>query len=220
MKGLLIILIFFIIFEIPISLGMGLIFKKMKLDFKKGIIPFYNKIILIKYYRLPQYHLILTFVPLIGLYTNYIINEKMCKQYNKNIVYALQLTFMPFIYNIFLGLELKETKEDESIDNYFEDQKNLYQKTEKKETEPIEKDEYVWKPKKINKSTTVYKASRNNLSARVNINKKTNDQIIDNKVNDKQKRKNNNEEAKNCPKCGAKMALDAEICFLCGTKLK
>ena len=67
MKTLLILLLIFILLEIPISYGMGLIFKKLGLDFKKGIIPFYNKIILIKQYELPQYHLILIFIPLVGL---------------------------------------------------------------------------------------------------------------------------------------------------------
>ena len=48
MKTLLIVLLMFILLEIPISYGMGLIFKKLGFDLKKGIIPFYNKIILIK----------------------------------------------------------------------------------------------------------------------------------------------------------------------------
>ena len=73
MRTLLIILLLFILFEIPTSYGMGLIFKKLGYDFKKGIIPFYNKIILIKEYNLPQYHLLLIFIPLVGLYTNYLI---------------------------------------------------------------------------------------------------------------------------------------------------
>lgn len=174
MNLILVILIIFILVEIPISIGMGLIFKKINLEFKKGIIPFLNKIELIKHYRLPMYHLILIFIPIIGLYTNYEIYKMICKQTKKEFMYVLELTFFPFIYNIILGLELKEQNE-KNIDNYFEDQKNLYQKEpkEKKET----KDEYVWKPIKKTKANNVYKASRNKT-----INKKNkNEEIIDNK---------------------------------------
>lgn len=210
MNLILVILIIFILVEIPISIGMGLIFKKINLEFKKGIIPFLNKIELIKHYRLPMYHLILIFIPIIGLYTNYEIYKMICKQTKKEFMYVLELTFFPFIYNIILGLELKEQNE-KNIDNYFEDQKNLYQKEpkEKKET----KDEYVWKPIKKTKANNVYKASRNKT-----INKKNkNEEIIDNKkeIEGIKKTKHN---TKICPKCGAKMMENAEICFLCGTK--
>lgn len=217
MKGLLVTLLILLIFQIPTCFGMGLIFKKMKLDFKKGIIPFYNKIILIKYYKLPKYHLILIFIPIVSLYSNYCVYQKMCKQFKKEYIYILQLTFFPFIYNIFLGLELKEPEEREQIDNYFEDQKNLYEKPgEEKEIKKINEDEYIWQPKKIYKSKTIYKASRNNLNAKVNINRTRNNDIIDNKNNNQEK--NKKDDAKTCPKCGALMANDATICFLCGTK--
>lgn len=214
MRIFLIILVLFIIFEIPTCIGMGLIFKKKKLNFKKGIIPFYNKIILINYYKLPQYHLILIFIPIVSIYTNYLIYSKMCKEHNKEFLYILELTFFPFIYNIFLGLELKEKGNYTQVDNYFEDQKNLYE-TRGEKQEKIE-DEYVWYPKKINKSNTVYKASRNKLNARVNINLEKNNNIIDNK---KKKTKINENNTKICPNCGAKISDDTKVCYICGTKL-
>lgn len=218
MKGLLAVSLIFLIFQIPTCFGMGLIFKKMKLDFKKGIIPFYNKIILIKYYKLPQYHLILIFIPLVALYSNYYIYQKMCKQFKKEFLYILQLTFFPFIYNIFLGLELKEIEQSEQIDNYFEDQKNLYEKSEaSEEPNKIKEDEYIWQPKKIDKNKTIYKASRNNLNAKVNIQRTNSDEIIDNKINNNRPRKKN-DNSKLCPKCGALMTKEATVCFLCGTK--
>ena len=210
MQILLVILILFIIFEIPTCIGMGLIFKKIKLEFIKGIIPFYNKIILIKKYGLPQYNLILIFIPLVGLYTNFCIYKKLAKIYNKNIIYVLELTFLPFIFNIFLGLEIKE--QEEQISNYFEDQKNLYEKEEKQDS----KDEYIWYPKQKIKSDTIYKASRNKLNAKVNINIQKNDEIIDNKQQIKKIEKSN---TKICPNCGTKVSETREVCFVCGTKL-
>ncbi len=212
MRTLLIILILFIIFEIPTCIGMGLIFKKKNLGLKKGIIPFYNKIILIKYYKLPQYHLIIMFIPIINIYTNYLIYSKMCKEHNKETLYAIELTLFPFIYNIFLGLELKDTQKKETIDNYFEDQKNVY---ETHTNEKPNKEEYTWKPQKITIPKTVYKATRNKLNAKVNINLERNNNIIDNKNNKTLKDDN----SKICPKCGAKMAPNTKICYICGTKI-
>lgn len=212
MRLILVFLIIYIIFEIPISIGMGLIFKKLKLDCKKGLIPIYNRLILIKYYKLPKYHLALAFIPLIFLYTNYLINEKLTKQFNKDLLYIIKLTLLPFIYNIFFALEIEEPQQ-ENIDNYFEDQKNIYKKEDVKKEEV--KDEYIWQPKKIEKSNTVYKATRNNISAKVNIEKTNNTDIIDNKKDKKLK-----QDIIECPKCHAKLKEDVEICFLCGTKLK
>lgn len=214
MEIILIILILFIILEIPTSIGMGLIFKKTNLGFTKGIIPFYNKIILIKEYKLPQYNFILIFIPLIGLYTNYLIYKEICKKYKKDKLYVLELTIFPFVFNIFLGLELK-SEEKEEIDDYFENQKSLNEK-QKAEEKPEIKDEYIWLPKQQIKSDTVYKASRNKLNAKVNINIKENNEIINNykKVNQKEK-----EILKICPNCGAKIYKEQETCYICGTKL-
>lgn len=213
MQILLVILIIFIIFEIPTCIGMGIIFKKTKLEFNKGIIPFYNKIILIKKYKLPLYHMILVFIPLAAIYTNYCIYEKLIKPYNKNIIYLLEITLFPCIFNILFGLEITEQQE-EQIDNYFEDQKNLYEKGE--ETQETKKDEYIWYPKQRVKSNTIYRASRNNLNAKVNINIQKNNEIIDNKKIIDKKDKTNK---KICPHCGTRVSETSEVCFVCGTKL-
>lgn len=200
METVLIILIIFILFEIPTCIGMGLIFQKMNIEFKKGIIPFYNKILLIKKYKLPQYHLILIFIPIIGIYTNYVIYEKICKEYNKDFLYLLELTFFPFVYNIFLGLELKQKEE-------------IVENTNK--IEPEKKDEYTWQPRARIKSNTVYKATRNNLNEKVDIQINKNE-IINNKITTNQKEK---KDTKPCPNCGTKVSNNAETCFVCGTKL-
>ncbi|MBP3920296.1 MAG: zinc ribbon domain-containing protein [Bacilli bacterium] len=214
MNLLLVIFVLYIVFEIPICFGMGLIFKKMNLDFNRGIIPFYNKMILIKYYKLPMYHLILIFIPIVGLYTNFVIYSNLCKQCNKNFMYIIELTFFPFVYNIFLGLEM-ESKGVEAIDNYLEDQKSLYEKGNSDKIS-VDKDEYVWRPEKKIKSGSVYKATRNNVSAKVNIKPKSSNNIIDNKKQIDGVKKEH--DTKVCPKCGAKMSKDASVCFLCGTK--
>ena len=210
MKILITLLIIFIIFEIPISFGMGLIFKKKNLDFKKGIIPFYNKIILIKKYNLPQYHLILTFIPIIGLYTNFIIYKKIVN--NKDLIYILELTLMPFIFNIFLGIELKNEKEE--IENYFEDQKDFYSKEDQHEQPKEQEDEYIWYAKQKIKSDTIYKASKNKMNAKINLNTQNNNTIIYKKTIE--------QPTKNkivCPNCGAQLPDNTEICFACGTKI-
>jgi hypothetical protein len=212
MEYLFAIIIIFIIFEIPTCIGMGLIFKKEHMDIKKGIIPFYNKIILIRKYNLPQYYIILIFIPIIGLYANYEIYKKMTEKYNKNIVYVLELTFLPFIYNIFLGLEIKQQEE---IENYFEDQKEIYNLKDRNTSQEKPKDEYIWFPKQKIKSDTVYKASRNSLNAKVNVSIKNNEEIINNNKN-KQTRETNK---KICPNCGNKISANAEVCYICGNKM-
>lgn len=214
MEILLVFLIIFIIFEIPTCLGMGLIFKKKNLDFKKGIIPFYNKIILIKHYKLPQFHMLLTFIPIINMFTNFCIYKKLAEQYKKGFIDILELTFFPFIFNIFLGLEIKQESKEQAED-FFENQNELYNKNETEEEIDNQKEEYNWFPKPKIKSDTVYKASRNSLNAKVNINIQANDEIIDNKSM-KQKENNN---LKTCPNCGAKVPKNIETCFICGTKL-
>ena len=214
MKTLLIILLLYIILEIPTSYGMGLIFKKLGFDLKKGIVPFYNKIILIRQYNLPLYHLILIFIPFLGLYTNYVIYKRIIKNNNLDNSYIIQLTLFPFVFNIFLGVELKQQEKKEKIENYFEDQKNIYDIDLPDEEE--KKDEYVWHPKKSIKSNTVYKASRNNLNAKVNINIENNTEIIDNKKNKKEKGIDN---PKTCPNCGTKNKSKSNTCYICGTKI-
>ena len=214
MEMLLVFFTIFILFEIPSCIGMGLIFKKKNLNFKKGIIPFYNKIILIKYYKLPQFHMLLTFIPIINIYTNYCIYKELGKQYKKGFIDILELTFFPFIFNIFLGLEIKQESKEQAED-FFENQNELYNNNVIKEQIDNQKEEYNWFPKPKIKSDTVYKASRNSLNAKVNINIQANDEIIDNKSM-KQKENNN---LKTCPNCGAKVPKNIETCFICGTKL-
>lgn len=194
--------ILFLVFEVPVCIGMGMIFKKMNLEFKKGIIPFYNKIVLIEKFNLPQFHLILIFVPVLFLYTNFLIYKHICDKYNKGFLYVLELTFFPFIFNILLALDLKSSLEivDETI--------------EPESKEEVKVDDYVWHPKTGVKSDTVYKASRNKLNAKVNIKISKSDEIIDNKSDVKKKGN-----VKVCPKCGSQLASNVEVCFVCGTKL-
>ena len=142
-----------VLFELPICFGMGLIFKKMGLEFKYGVIPFYNKIILIKRYKLPQYHLIFIFIPLLFIYTNFLINKGLVKENNRNSFDVLKLTFLPFIFNILFALDLNE----KSVE------------TEKVDSKEKVVDDYYWYPKQKIKSDTVYKASRNKMSAKVDI---------------------------------------------------
>ena len=160
---------------------------------------------------MPKYHLILIFIPIIGLYTNYCIYSIIAKKYNKNIIDILELTFLPFIFNIFLGLEMKQ--KEENIDNYFEDQKSLYTQSEEKKEEP--KNEYIWYSKPKQKNNTIYKASRNSLNAKVNIKTKDNNEIIDNKKQEKKESEN----IKLCPNCGTKLSENTQVCYVCGTKL-
>ena len=100
MEILLVFLIIFIIFEIPTCLGMGLIFKKKNLDFKKGIIPFYNKIILIKHYKLPQFHMLLTFIPIINMFTNFCIYKKLAEQYPDLMIDIDYADFRAYFFSI------------------------------------------------------------------------------------------------------------------------
>lgn len=199
-------IILFIIFEILSCLGMGLIFKKMNLGFIKGIIPFYNKLILIKKYTLPPFHFLLIFIPLISIYTSYKIYKKICEQYNKDSFYAVELTIFPFVYNFFLGLELPQEKKEDP-------KQEIEEITEK--TKEEQEDIYTWHPKEILKTNTVYKASRNNFGGKVNIKINENDGIIDEKKIIKKQKENKKE----CPNCGSKINETAKTCPVCGTNL-
>lgn len=199
-------IILFIIFEILSCLGMGLIFKKMGLGFIKGIIPFYNKLILIKKYTLPPFHFLLVFIPLISIYTSYKIYKKICEQYNKDSFYAVELAIFPFVYNFFLGLELPQEKQEE---------KEIKNEETEEEPKKIEEDIYTWHPKEMLKSNTVYKASRNNFGGKVNIKLNNNNEIIDNKKPSKKQKENKKE----CPNCSAKINESAKTCPVCGTTL-
>ena len=199
-------IILFIIFEILSCLGMGLIFKKMNLGFIKGIIPFYNKLILIKKYTLPPFHFLLVFIPLISIYTSYKIYKKICEQYNKDSFYAVELAIFPFVYNFFLGLELPQEKQEE---------KEIKNEETEEEPKKIEEDIYTWHPKEMLKSNTVYKASRNNFGGKVNIKLNDNNEIIDNKKPSKKQKENKKE----CPNCSAKINESAKTCTVCGTTL-
>lgn len=217
MNTILILILLFIVLEIPISYGWGLIFKKLGLDFNKGIIPFYNKIILINEMKLPQYHLFFIFIPILGMYTNYLIYTRIVRFNKMDDSYIIQLTFFPFIYNIFLGVELKQLKpkkSKEKIENYFDDQEKIYEIDLPDEEQ--KKDEYVWHPKQNIRSDVVYKASRNKLNAKVNINISNDNGIIDTKKKKNEKQIDN---PKTCPNCGTKNKNNSDVCYICGTKL-
>ena len=192
------IILLILIIEIPTCIGMGLIFKKMHLDFFKGLIPIYNKIILINKFKLPQYNIILVFIPIISIYSSFIIYKKICEIYKKDTLYVIELTIFPFIFNIFLGLEIAENYEEEIVEN------------KEKTTE----DEYVWgMPKE--KSQTIYKVSRENQVRNVNIKFNKTSEIIEDNKSEKQLKKNKKE----CPNCSSKIPLNAEICPVCGEKI-
>lgn len=196
-------IILLILLEIPACIGMGLIFKKMNLDFVKGVIPFYNKIVLIKFFKLPNYHLILIFIPILFLYSSFEINRKICSKYNKEFIYVLELTFFPFIFNILFSFELKLNNIESSVDSDVS-------------TKVIDSpDDYVWHPKSGVKSDTVYKASRNKIGAKVNIVSNKSDEIIDTDSEFKRVKEN----MQNCPKCGTPLPNNTDVCFVCGTKL-
>ncbi len=194
-----IIIIILIILQIPSCFGMALIFKNIGLNSKKGLIPIYNKILLINKYNLPQYNLILIFIPLINLYTNYIIYKKICTIYNKDNLYVIELTLFPFIFNIFLGLEL-------NINNLNK------QKTEDKKRQEIE---YTWQPKGLEKNPVIYKVSRKDNLENINI-KFNKNEIIEDKIN---KKENNKKNRKECPNCKSKIPEKSEICPVCGLKI-
>ena len=195
----------FILFVILSCLGMGMIFKKMNLGFVNGIIPFHNKLILIKKYTLPPFHFLLVFIPGIWIYTNYAIYKKICEQYNKDNFYAVELAIFPFVYNFFLGTELPQEEKKEEIE----------QEEPEEEPKKVEEDIYTWHPKEMLKSNTVYKAARNNFGGKVNVKINENNEIID----EKKKVKKQKENKKECPNCSAKINESAKTCPVCGTTL-
>lgn len=175
---------------------MGLIFKNTGMDLKKGLIPIYNKILLIKKYRLPQYNLILIFIPLISLYPSYIIYKKMCEIHKKDNLYVIELTLFPFIFNLFLGLELKFSDVEKPI---------------KQKTEEIE---YTWHPKET-KNPTVYKVTRNNKLDNLNVKLYKENEIIEDLSKKEEYKKKNRKE---CINCKSRIPEQAEVCPVCGTK--
>ena len=199
-----VIIILYLLLLIIEQIGWGLIFKKMGFHFYEGIIPFYNKIKLMNYYKIPEYNIVLVFIPIVDIIIKYLIYKNICKQYHKEKLYVIELTFFPFIYNFFLAFEIKSDK----TDNYFEDQKNIYEMKEKNE---IQKDEYVWHPKKENVYNGIYKATRNNINTKITLEK--NNDIIDKKIIKEKKN------TKVCPNCGAKIGIKEEVCYICGTKI-
>ena len=88
--------------------------------------------------------------------------------------------------------------------------------TEKVDSKEKVVDDYYWYPKQKIKSDTVYKASRNKMSAKVDIKISNNNEIIDNK---KQVKLRNGDNMRVCPKCGAKVSSNLDECYICGTRL-
>ena len=212
MEAIYVLILLYLLFLIPEQIGWGLIFKKIGLSFNDGIIPFYNKIKLINYYKIPQYNIAISFIPILNLYTNYVIYKKICKQYHKEKLYVIELTFFPFIYNFFLAFEIKSKQN--KANEFFEDQKSLYDTKEEKKEMP--KDEYIWHPKKENIYNGVYKATRNKLNAKIIIEEK---EIKDTEIINNKKEKNTKKETKICPNCNAKIEINEKICHICGKKI-
>lgn len=187
-------------------LSLAKIFKKADKNFIAGFIPIYNLYILIEVCNLSKLYFVLLFIPIINILSFIMIAKNLAEVFNKKNSYMFGLLFLPIIFYPMLAF---------SSDRYVGINNQI--------VEEIVLTDVVKEQVTANDATTVLKTDQN---ISVGITNVTNAQNVndsgvlqaDTSILDMNKPKL--PEYTECPNCKNKVKTDANVCFMCGFKLK
>lgn len=200
----------FVIIVAVLLYSLAKVFKKSSVKERYAYIPFYNIYELLGICGVSKVHLILLFVPIVNLYSWYLISASLSECFNKNKNFTYLMFFLPFIGIPILGL----TKEKFVGINNKRVNGIFIEELKKVEVETVEKSEVLHRNTQIGMGQST--------SPNLNMN---NEQKIQpagelkadlNILNQNKKQ----EEFVECPNCHNKVKESADTCFYCGYKIK
>jgi hypothetical protein len=83
--------------------GLWQVFKKLDIEAWKSLIPFYNFIVLMLYFKISLWYLLFLFFPYAILILEFIVGYRMAKSFGLDIGFAIGLTFW-FTKPIFISI--------------------------------------------------------------------------------------------------------------------
>lgn len=187
-------------------LSLAKIFKKADKSFVAGFIPFYNLYVLIEVCNLSKIYFILSLIPGVNIIITIMIAKNLAEVFNKKTSFMFGLLFLPIIFYPILAF---------SNDRYIGINNQI--------VEEIVLTDIVKEQVTTNEATTVLKTDQN---ISVGTTKTTETQNVtesgvlqaDTSILDINKPKP--PEYTECPNCKNKVKKEADVCFMCGFKLK
>lgn len=195
-----------IIITFLMFLSLAKIFKKADKNFASGFIPFYNLYVLLEVCNLSKIYFILSLIPGINIISIIIISKNLAEVFNQKKSFTFGLLFLPIIFYPILAF---------SNDRYIGINNQI--------VEEIVLTDIVKEQVTTSDSTIVLKTDQN---ISVGTTKTTETQNVtesgvlqaDTSILDINKQKL--PEYIECPNCKNKVKTDADVCFMCGFKLK
>ncbi len=230
----------FLIVYIAVKLSLGALLKRAKEKAWKAYIPIYTTYVLVDLLNLKKTYFWLSLIPFVNLYFLNIIIKELLKGFNLDPKTSIWYIIFP-MYN-FPKLAFMKPKftlnEYDLTEEFVETQNMLFEKPkEVKEPQNIE-------PRDLTPAEQLVKnndeaALNNNNSNAETAKEIVEDSVFTNHLLEPDKTHTTYVEAqkeevkeekpvitpavtgrpKMCPKCGARLAPNADVCFLCGTKL-
>lgn len=226
----------FLIVYVTVKISLGFLLKRAKEESWKAYIPVYTTYILVRLLGMPSKIFYMSLIPFVGLYYLYLIIKELLKGFRENPNDAIWYVIFP-MYN-FPKLAFKKPKfalnEYDLTEEFLKTQNILFEKPKEIEevnvvpeipnTEATLNQLNVQDQEDFN---TIEPVSNNMDSVFTNESlepDKTHTIYVEAKPEEEKEEKPIITPAasgrpKMCPNCGARLAPDAQACFLCGTKL-
>ncbi len=235
-KYFLMLFLVFLIVYVAVKISLGYLLKRAKEKSWKAYVPIYTTYVLVDLLEMPKKTFYLSLIPFAGLYYLYLIIKQLLIGFRENPKEAIWYIIFP-MYN-FPKLAFKKPKfalnEYDLTEEFLETQNILFDKP--KEVEEIVPE--VPAVSEVNAQPNVNTLEQRDTKEPIN-NVPEGDSVFNNEslepdkthttyveVKPEEKKEEKpiitpavSGRPKMCPKCGARLAPDATVCFLCGTKL-
>lgn len=238
----------FLIVYVAVKVSLGVLLKRAKTESWKAYVPVYTTYVLVRLLDMPKKTFYMSLIPFVGLYYLYLITKELLVGFRQNPKEAIWYIIFP-MYNFpklafqrpkFALNEYDLTKEFLETQNVlFETPKEIEEIPEVQVNETMVSNSITPGVNMESGVGVTPMADFNNLEPVSQNNIVSNDSIFTNQNLEPDKTYTTYVEAKPeeetektpiitpansgrpkmCPKCGARLAPDAQACFLCGTKL-
>lgn len=246
-KYFLILFFVFLSVYVAVKASLGVLFKRAKEESWKAYIPVYTTYVLVKLLGMPKKLFYMSLIPFVGLYYLYLIIKELLVGFRQNPKEAIWYVIFP-MYN-FPKLAFKKPKfalnEYDLTSEFLETQNILFERPKEVEevipevsvNEPVQTETTEMETPGVSNVVVTPMEDFNNIEPANQV--PTQESIFTNESLEPDKTHITYVEAKQeevkeekpiitpantgrpqmCPKCGARLAPDAQACFLCGTKL-
>ncbi len=234
----------FLIVYIAVKLSLGVLLKRAKEKAWKAYVPIYTTYVIVDLLNLKKKYFWLSLIPFVNLYYLNIIIQELLKGFNLDPKSSIWYVIFPmynfpklaFIKPKFTLNEYALTEEFVKTENILFEKPKEIEEPKVEEAKSVTPVEQFIQNKGEDQAPTAAPANNVNLEA---PNEAVADSVFTNNLLEPDKSHTTYVEAqqeapkeekpiitpaatgrpKMCPKCGARLAPDANVCFLCGTKL-